>query len=104
MGHVGSTTFQNLVTHNFLLQYGMATQFSEILHNLTGFPTHLTEPKYYISVVRYVSSNHNVYFSPHTLFSQARSQIHIYQLLTSDKHVLFSGKHLLTPTKVESKD
>ena len=38
--HVGS---QNLtfVTHKFLFQYGMATQFSEIVHNLTGFPTHL---------------------------------------------------------------
>ena len=55
-GHVysqNSTTFQTSVTHNFLLQYGMATQFSEILHNLTGFPTHLTEPKYYISALRY---------------------------------------------------
>ena len=48
IGHVGSQnliTFQTFVTHNFLLQYGMATQFSEIVHNLTGFPTHLTEPK-----------------------------------------------------------
>ena len=39
IGHVGSqnlTTFQTSVTHNFLLQYGMATQFSEIVHNLTG--------------------------------------------------------------------
>ena len=47
-GHVGSqnlTTFQTFVTHNFLLQYGMATQFTEIVHNLTGFSTHHTEPK-----------------------------------------------------------
>ena len=42
--HVGSqnlTTFQTFVTHNFLFQYSMATQFSEIVHNLTGSPTHL---------------------------------------------------------------
>ena len=78
IGHVSlqnSTTFQTFVTHNFLLQYGMVTQFSEIVHNLTGFPTHLTEPKYYISVLRYVSSNNMVYFSPHALFLQARSHI-----------------------------
>ena len=30
--------FSNFVTHNLSLQYGMATQFSEIVHNLTGFP------------------------------------------------------------------
>ena len=57
IGHVGSqnlTTFQTFVTHNFLLQYGMATQFLENVHNLTGFPTNLTEPKYYISVLRYI--------------------------------------------------
>ena len=78
IGHVGSqnfTTFQTFVSHNFLLQYVMATQFSEIVHNLTGFPTHFTEPKHYISVLRYVSSNHMVYFSPHALFLQARSQL-----------------------------
>ena len=49
IGHVGSqnlTTFQTFVAHNFLLQYGMATQFSEIVYNLTGFPTHLTEPEH----------------------------------------------------------
>ena len=49
IGLVGSqnlTTFQTFVTHYFLLQYGMATQFSEIVHNSTGFPTHLTEQKY----------------------------------------------------------
>ena len=79
IGHMGFrnlTTFQTFVTRNFLLQYGMATQFSEIVHYLTGFPTHLTEPKYYISVFRYVSSNNMVYFSPHALFSQARSLIY----------------------------
>ena len=68
IGHVGSqnlTTFQTFVTHNFLLKYGIAIQFSEIVHNLTGFPKHLTELKYYTSVLRYVSSNHMVYFSPH---------------------------------------
>ena len=48
----------------------MATQYSEIVHNLTGFPTHLTELKYYISVLRYVSSNLMVYFA---LFLQAQS-------------------------------
>ena len=78
IGHVGSqnlTTFQTFVTHNFLLQYGMASQLSEIVHNLTVFPTLLTEPKYYISVLRYVSSNHKAYFGPHAMFSQARSHI-----------------------------
>ena len=68
IGHVSSqnlTTFQTFVTHNFLLQYGMATKFSLIAHNLTGFPTHLTEQKYYISLLRYALSNHMVYFSPH---------------------------------------
>ena len=40
-----------------------------------GFPTHLMEPEYYISVLRYVSSNCMVLFSPHALFSQARSHI-----------------------------
>ena len=78
IGHVGSqnlTTFQTFVTHNLLLQYGVFTQFSEIVHNLTGFPTHLTEPKYHISVLRYVSSNYMVCFSPHALFSQARSHL-----------------------------
>ena len=39
-------TFQTFVTHKLLLQYGMATRFSEIVHNLTGFPTHHTELKY----------------------------------------------------------
>ena len=74
IGHVGSLNLiaiQIFVTHKFLLQYGIATQFSEIVHNLTGFSTHLTEPKYYISVLRYVSSNHMVYFSPLALFLQA---------------------------------
>ena len=39
IGHVGSQNLTTFVTHNFLLQYDMATQFSEIVHNLTGFPT-----------------------------------------------------------------
>jgi len=46
IGHMGSqnlTTSQTFVTHTFLLQYGMATQFSETVHNLTSFPIHLTE-------------------------------------------------------------
>ena len=81
VGSHNSTTFQTFVTHNFLLQYGMATQFSEIVHNLTGFPTHLTEPKYYISALKYVLSNDMAYFSPHSLFSQARSRMMIMQYL-----------------------
>ena len=55
IGHVGSqnlSTFQTLVMNNFLLQYNMATQFSEVVHNLIGFPTHLTEPKYHISALK----------------------------------------------------
>ena len=74
IGHVGSKNlinFQNFVTHNSLFQYSMPAQFSESVHNLTGFLTHLTEPKYYIVVLTYVSSNHMVYFSSHALFSQA---------------------------------
>jgi len=58
IGYVGSQNldiFQTFVTHNFLLQYGIATRFSEIVRNLTGSPIHLTEPKYYISVLRNVS-------------------------------------------------
>ena len=76
IGHVSSQnliTFQTFVTHYFLLQHGIARKFSETVHNLTGFLTHLTEPKCYILVLRYVSSNHMVYFSPHALFLQARS-------------------------------
>ena len=81
IGHVHGLSkfdyFSNFVTHNFLLQYGMATKVSEMVHNLTGFPTHLTETKYYISVLRYVPLNDKVYFSPNDLFSQARSHIHM---------------------------
>ena len=76
--HEGSknlTTFQTFVTHNVLLQYGMAIQFSGIVHNLTGFPSHFTEPKCYISVLRCVSSNQMVYFSPYAPFLQAQSHI-----------------------------
>ena len=46
IGHLGSqnlTIFQTFATHNFLLQYGMATLFSEIVHDLTSFIKHLTE-------------------------------------------------------------
>ena len=74
IGHVhGLSNFQTFVTHNFLLQYGLATKFSEIVHNLNGFPTHFTEPKCYISVLRYVPSNDTVYFCPHALFLQTWS-------------------------------
>jgi len=55
----------------------MATKFSRFVDNLLnfGFTALLRESKYYISVLRYVSSNDMVYFSPHTLFSQARSHL-----------------------------
>jgi len=78
IGHVGSlnlTTFQTFGSHNFLFQYGMATKFSRFADNLFGYTTLLTESKYYISILRYVSSNGIVYFSPNALFSQAWSQI-----------------------------
>ena len=67
--------FSNFCSHNFLFQYGTATKFSRFVDNLFGFTTLLTESKYYISVLRYVSSNDMVYFSPHALFLQARSHI-----------------------------
>ena len=73
MGSQNFTTFLTFVTHDFLLRYGMATQFSDVVYNLTGFLTHFTKPKYYISVLRYVSSNQMIYFSPYALFLQARS-------------------------------
>ena len=76
IGHVGSynlTTFQTFGSHNFLFQYRTATKFSRFFDNLFGFTTLLTESKYYISILRYVSSKDMVYFSPHALFSQARS-------------------------------
>ena len=56
----------------------MTTKISEFADNLFGFITLLAESKYFISVLRYVSSNDIVYFSPHALFSQARSHIYIY--------------------------
>ena len=97
IGYVGS---QNLTTF-LLLQYGMATQFSEIVHNLTGFPKHFTEPKCYISALRYISSNHMVYFSSHALFSQAWSQLlnaslaqlQNYSKLCISKHYKTNSKH-----------
>ena len=58
----------------------MATQFSEIVHNLTGLPKHFTEPKYYVSALRYVSLNHMVYISLHALISQAQSYIEQYYI------------------------
>jgi len=66
IGHVGSqnlTTFQTFVTYNFLFQYGMATQFSEIVHNLTGFPTHLTEPMQilHFSIEIYLIKSHGIF-------------------------------------------
>jgi len=69
------TTFQTFGSHNFLFQYGTATKFSELIENVFGFTKFLTESKCYISVLRYVSSNDIVYFSPHALFSQARSHM-----------------------------
>ena len=70
--------FQSLSSHNFLFQYGLATKFSRFVDNLFGFTTLLTESKYYILVLRHVESNNMVYFSPHALFSQARSHIIFY--------------------------
>jgi len=70
------TTFQIFGSHNFLFQYGAATNFARFVDNLFGFTTLLTESKYYISLLRYVSSNDMVYFSPHALFSQARSHLY----------------------------
>ena len=78
IGHVGSQNliiFQTFGSHNILFRYGTATKISELVDNLFGFRTLLTETKYYISALRYVLSNDVVYFSPHALFSQARSQI-----------------------------
>jgi len=75
IGHVGFqnlATFQTFGSHNFLFQYGMATKFSRFVDNLFGFIALLTESKYYISVLRYISSNGMVYFSPHALFLQAQ--------------------------------
>ena len=76
--HVSSkkfTTFQNFGSHNFLFQYGTATKFARFVDNLYGFATLLTESKYYISVLRYVSSNNMIYFSALALFLQAWSHI-----------------------------
>jgi len=53
----------------------MATNFFRFVYNLFGFTTLLTESKYYISSLRYVSSIEMVYFIPHALFSQARSHL-----------------------------
>ena len=53
----------------------MAPKFLRVVDNLFGFNKLLTESKYYISVLRYVESNNMAYFSPHALFSQARSHL-----------------------------
>ena len=73
----GVLTIQTFGSLNFLFQYGTATKFSRYIDNLFGFTTLLTESKYYISVLKYVSSNDIVYFSPRALFLQARSQLMI---------------------------
>ena len=91
IGHVGSqnlTTFQTFGSHNFIFKYGTAIKFSELVDNLFDFTKLLTESKYYISVLRYASSNDMVYFSPHALFLQARSQLMIIceQTSTSRHH------------------
>ena len=46
IGHVSPqnlTTFQTFGSHNFLFQYGTATKISELVDNLFGFRTLLTE-------------------------------------------------------------
>ena len=58
-----------------------ATKFFKFVDNLFGIKMLLTESKYCFSVLRYVSSNDMVYFSPHALFSQARSQLWFYKLV-----------------------
>ena len=73
----------------FLLQYCIATQFSEIVHNSTGLPTHLTEPKYYISALRYASSNHMVYFSPHALYTRSYYMFHFIGWL--EAHIFYTS-------------
>ena len=55
----------------------MATKFSRFVDNLFGFTTLLTESKCYISVLRYVSPNDMVYFSPRALFLQVSPHIKI---------------------------
>ena len=48
IGHVGPknlTTFRTFGSHNFLFQYSTATKISELVDNLFGFRTLLTEFK-----------------------------------------------------------
>ena len=91
----GVLTIQTFGSLNFLFQYGTATKFSRYIDNLFGFTTLLTESKYYISVLRYVSSNDIVYFSPHALFLQARMFVRInhqwdkHQKLSPDSPILY---------------
>ena len=86
IGHVNSqnlTTFQIFVTQLFTPIWYGHTIFSDCAYLITGFPTHLTEPKYYISELRNnISSNHMVYFSPHALFLQAWSHIQVQCILS----------------------
>ena len=49
------TTFQTFGSHYFLFLYGTATKFARFVDNLFGFTKLLTESKYYISVLRYVT-------------------------------------------------
>ena len=72
------TTFQTFGSHNFLFQYDTNTKFFRFVDNLFDFIKLFTESKYYISVLKYVSSNYIVYFSPHALFSQAQSHIKVH--------------------------
>jgi len=68
IGHVGSknlTTFQTFGSHNLLFQCGTATNFSASINNLFGFKKLLTEFNYYISVLRYFSSNDIVAHMPY---------------------------------------
>ena len=91
IGHVGSqnlTTFQTFGFHNFLFQYGVATKISWFFDNLFGFTTLLTEFKYYISVLRYVSSNGMIYFSPVLKVAYI-----IYHISCSKGSINFFGRH-----------
>jgi len=60
IGHVGSqnlTKFQNSGSYKILFQHGTAIKKSELVENIFGFTTLLTESKYQISELRYVLSN-----------------------------------------------
>ena len=77
IGHVGSqslTTFQTFGFHNFLFQYGTATKFQSLLIIYLASKHCLQTIQLNFSIEIYVLSNKMVHFSPHALFSQARSQ------------------------------